>query len=109
MGRPGLLVTDHVTTQPARRVVPSRGRLLTLSDVRAELWRPSGTAGGNGVFSVVWTENDRRHCWAALHDFEPATQLQMINSCRLVDRKGWLGHDRIDGARLSVISRGEAT
>ena len=73
----------HAVCQPARRFVPLHGRLLTLANIRGP-WRPSGAAGGSGVFAVRWST----YCgdyWAPLHDFEPADQLRLIEACRRLD------------------------
>jgi hypothetical protein len=69
---------------PPRRFFPPRGQSLTLSNVRGP-WRPSGTAGGLGVFAVVWSTR-MGDFWAPLHDFTPADQLRLIDQCRWLDR-----------------------
>lgn len=66
-----------------RRFRPARGCLLTLSVIRGP-WRPSGAVGGAGVFAVVW-ETWSGSFWAALHDFAPADQLRLVESCRRLD------------------------
>ena len=68
---------------PPRRFTPFRGQSLTLAHVRGP-WRPSGAVDGLGVFAIVW-ETYRGSFWAALHDFEPAAQLRLIEACRRMD------------------------
>lgn len=68
---------------PPRRFVPRRGQRLTLSTIRG-LWRPSGTVAGAGIFAIVW-EGRSSAFWAALHDFEPADQLRLVEACRRLD------------------------
>ncbi len=69
---------------PPRRFSPVRGRLLTLANIRGP-WRPSGAVTACGVFAVVWSTR-AGDFWAALHDFTPADQLRLIESCRWSDR-----------------------
>lgn len=66
-----------------RRFWPQSGRKLTLDVVRGP-WRPSGTVAGAGVFAVVWSTR-RGDFWAAVHDFEPADQLRLIDMVRRLD------------------------
>ena len=75
--------SSHEVTSP-RRFRPLSGRLLTIDNVRGP-WRPSGAVGGACVFAVVWSTRSGDF-WAALHDFEPADQLRLIESCRWSDR-----------------------
>lgn len=70
--------------QPPRRFLTLRGQQLTLDNVRGP-WRPSGAAGGAGVFAVVWSTRGG-DWWAPLHDFAPADQLRLIEACRWLDR-----------------------
>lgn len=75
---------------PPRRFVPLRGQHLTLASIRGP-WRPSGAVGGSGMFAVVWSTRTATF-WAPLHDFEPADQLRLIESCRWQDRNaGYAG------------------
>ena len=69
--------------QAIRRFQPVPGRLLTLDNIRGP-WRPSGTAGGVGVFAVIWSARSGDF-WAPLHDFEPSAQLSLIEQCRWAD------------------------
>lgn len=69
---------------PLRRFFPAPGRQLNLENIRGP-WRPSGTVAGAGVFAVVWTTRVGDY-WAPLHDFDPATQLRLIEACRLHDQ-----------------------
>ena len=77
--------TSHEAgNQHTRRLMPMRGRLLTLANIGGD-WRPSGTAGGVGVFCVVWSTYGGEF-WAALHDFDQATRLRLLDECRQRDR-----------------------
>jgi hypothetical protein len=80
---------DERVRPPARRFYPSRGQLLTLADVRGP-WRPSGTAGGAGVFAVVWSTQNG-DLWAPLHDFEANTVLLLIEACKDIDAEQFGG------------------
>lgn len=84
-----------VECRPLRRFFPARGRKLTMSQIRG-LWRPSGAVDGAGMFAVVWSTFNVDF-WAPLHDFTPADQLRLIESCRLLDQTP--GHD---GARQGL-------
>ena len=75
-----------------RRFVPYHGASLTMSHIRGP-WRPSGAVNGAGVFAVVWSTYSADF-WAPLHDFAPADQLRLIESCRHLDRQRGF-----DGAR----------
>ena len=70
--------------RPLRRFFPTRGGLLTLTQIRGP-WRPSGAVAGIGVFSVVWSTHSGEF-WAPLHDFEPVDQLRLIDACRHLDQ-----------------------
>lgn len=70
--------------RPLQRFVPVQGRLLTMANIRGP-WRPSGAVAGAGVFAVIWSTRVGEY-WAPLHDFEPADQLRLIESCRWADR-----------------------
>lgn len=72
-----------------RRVWPRRGGALTLADVRGP-WRPSGAVAAAGVFGVVWSTPGGER-WAALHDFEPAAALRLIEACRDADEAARTG------------------
>ena len=63
----------------------ARGKPLTMDVIRGP-WRPSGSAGGLGAFSVVW-QTPTGHWFAPLHDFEPADQLRLIAQCRTIDQE----------------------
>lgn len=76
-----LVASDHGAAP--RRFRPHAGRLLEMANIRGP-WRPSGSVGGSGVFAVVW-ECRSGLFWAALHDFEPADQLRLIEACRRID------------------------
>lgn len=67
-----------------RRFHPPCGGRLSFGNVRGP-WRPSGTVGGLGVFAVVWSTRSGEF-WAPLHDFDAASQLRLIDSCRWLDR-----------------------
>jgi hypothetical protein len=69
---------------PPRRLLPPRGRSLTLANIRGP-WRPSGAVDGCGVFAVLWSTASGQF-WAPLHDFAPADQLRLIEDCRQLDR-----------------------
>lgn len=71
--------------RPLRRFFPARGGLLTLEQIRGP-WRPSGTVAAAGVFCVLWSTRSGDF-WAPLHDFEPASQLRLIEACRHLDQE----------------------
>ncbi len=71
-------------TEP-RRLRPRPGQALTMADVRG-IWRPSGVAGGVGVFAVVWSISSGDHR-AAMHDFSAADELRLIDACRQSDHQ----------------------
>lgn len=75
---------QHLEGEP-RRFRPRAGHPLTLDNIRGP-WRPSGTVAGASVFAVVWTTR-RGDFWAALHDFQPADQLRLVEACRNLDRE----------------------
>lgn len=75
---------SHHTNQGPRRFMPPRGRKLTVANVRGP-WRASGCVGPLAVFSVVWSTR-QGDWWAPLHDFDPASQLRLIEQCRWQDR-----------------------
>jgi hypothetical protein len=80
---------QHLDGNP-RRFQPRAGQALTLESIRGP-WRPSGTVAGASIFAVVWTTN-RGDFWAALHDFQPADQLRLVDACRSLDREaGFMG------------------
>lgn len=54
-----------------------------MSSIRGP-WRPSGTVQGCGLFAVIWSTYSADF-WAPLHDFEPSTQLRLIELCRHLD------------------------
>jgi len=69
--------------QPPQRVLPGPGLGLTHRDIDG-LWHPSGAVNACGVFAIVWSTPDGCY-WAALHDFTPAAQRRLIESCRRAD------------------------
>lgn len=74
-----------------RRFWPMAGRRLTRANIQGP-WRPTAAIDCAGVFAVTW-HTSRGDWWAPLHDFDPRTQLELIESCVDLDR------DRVfDGA-----------
>lgn len=69
--------------KPPQRVHPCPGPGLTTRDISG-LWHPSGMVNACGLFAVVWSTSEGCF-WAPLHDFTPAAQRRLIESCRQAD------------------------
>jgi len=76
-------MTRDLRNRPPRRFRPPAGSRLTIENVRGA-WRPSGSVDGACVFAVVWSTGFRQF-YAPLHDFCPASQLQLIEACRRME------------------------
>jgi hypothetical protein len=61
-----------------------RDRRLSIANIRGEWWPSHPDACG--VFAVSWQTRSGVF-WAALHDFDDATQRELIGVCRFIDRQ----------------------
>lgn len=73
------------------RIRPRPGLKLDLSAIRGPWWLPARSIEPAPMFTVAWQTASGACFWAALHDFDEATQRHLLSECARSDQGGLHG------------------
>lgn len=83
--------SSKLQAEGATRIRPRPGLKLDLSTIRGQWWLPARAVDHCAMFAVTWQIPSGVCYWAALHDFNDATQRHLLSECARSEQGGLHG------------------